>query len=51
MKDVIVETHCHFDLWWPQFWSEPKNDQSSFVMIFSQAFERRFLIYDAQDLR
>ena len=28
---------------WPLFWPEPKNDRNDFEMIFSRAFERRFL--------
>ena len=29
------------DLWWPYFWPDLKNDQSSFVMIFWRSFECR----------
>ena len=33
-----------FDVWWPQFWPELKNDRSSFSMIFFQSFRTPFSV-------
>ena len=33
-----------FDLWWPQFWTELKNDRSSFGMLFNELSNAVFRI-------
>ena len=48
-KTKTLSSKNHFDLWWPQFWPELKNERSSFRMIFRTPFS--VLFYDAQEPR